>query len=114
VKRCIVDSQNQCQATTDSGFHFPSGKKVISLPVSARRSWVVESDSDYSIRRQCRLAGITRSGFYYKPVPEKNENLLLMRLIDEQYMKHPEFGYPQMTDWLCGRDIVSAQSGWRV
>lgn len=23
-----------------------------------------------------------------------------MRLIDEQYMRHPEFGYPRMTDWL--------------
>jgi putative transposase len=23
-----------------------------------------------------------------------------MRLIDEQYMRHPELGYPRMTDWL--------------
>lgn len=23
-----------------------------------------------------------------------------MRLIDEQYLVHPEFGYPRMTDWL--------------
>ena len=23
-----------------------------------------------------------------------------MRLIDEQYMRHPEFGYPRITDWL--------------
>jgi len=23
-----------------------------------------------------------------------------MRRIDEQYMRHPEFGYPRMTDWL--------------
>ena len=71
----------------------------MSQPVSARRSWV-ETDSDYSIRRQCRLAGVNRSGFYYKPVSETDENLVLMRLIDEQYMKHPEFGYPRMTDWL--------------
>ena len=74
-------------------------KKVISLPVSTRRGWV-KPDSVYSIRRQCRLAGVSRSGFYYKPVPESNENLQLMRLIDEQYMRHPEFGYPRMTDWL--------------
>jgi putative transposase len=26
-----------------------------------------------------------------------------MRLIDEQYMKHPEFGYPRMTDWVRDR-----------
>ena len=72
----------------------------MSLPVSTRRSWV-KSDSIYSIRRQCRLAGVPRSDIYYKPVPETDENLLLMRLIDEQYMRHPEFGYPRMTDWLC-------------
>jgi len=23
-----------------------------------------------------------------------------MRLIDEQYLRHPEFGSPRMTDWL--------------
>ncbi len=71
----------------------------MSLPVSTRRSWV-KPDSVYSIRRQCRLAGVPRSGIYYKPVSETDENLLLMRLIDEQYMRHPEFGYPRMTDWL--------------
>jgi len=37
---------------------------------------------------------------YYEPVPETTENLVLMRLIDEQYLNHPEFGYPRMTDWL--------------
>jgi putative transposase len=26
-----------------------------------------------------------------------------MRLIDEQYMRHPEYGYPRMTDWLRER-----------
>jgi len=25
---------------------------------------------------------------------------MLMRMIDEQYMRHPEYGYPRMTDWL--------------
>ena len=39
-------------------------------------------------------------GLLYEPVPETAENLHLMRLIDEQYLRHPEFGYPRMTDWL--------------
>jgi putative transposase len=60
----------------------------------------VEPNPDYSIRRQCRLAGIPRSSYNYQPVPESEENLRLMRLIDEQYLKHPEFGSPRMTDWL--------------
>lgn len=76
-----------------------ASKKALSLPASTRRSWV-KPHADYSIRRQCRLAGVTRSGFYYEPVPETAENLHLMRLIDEQYLRHPEFGYPRMTDWL--------------
>jgi len=75
------------------------GKKAMSLPVKTRRNWV-ESDRNYSIRRQCKLAGLSRRPFYYKPVPASQENLDLMRLIDERYLNHPEFGSPRMTDWL--------------
>lgn len=72
----------------------------MSLPLATRRAWV-EEEPGFSVRRQCRLAGVPRSTLYYEPVPESAENLLLMRLIDEQYMRHPEFGCPRMTDWLC-------------
>ncbi len=75
----------------------------MNLPLSTRRSWV-EPNPDYSVRRQCRLAGVTRSGIYCESAPETAENLLLMRLIDEQYMRHPKFGYPRMTDWLRDED----------
>jgi len=71
----------------------------MSLPLSTRRGWV-EPSSDYSIRRQCRLAGVPRSGIYYEPAPETAENLHLMYLIDKRYMQHPELGSPRMTDWL--------------
>ena len=71
----------------------------MSLPLSTRKSWV-ELSPKYSIRRQCRLAGVSRSGIYYEPAVETETNLALMRLIDEQYLRHPEFGYPRMTDWL--------------
>ena len=71
----------------------------MSLPLATRKSWV-ELNSRYSIRRQCRLAGISRSDVYHEPVGETGTNLVLMRLIDEQYLRHPEFGYPRMTDWL--------------
>ena len=46
------------------------------------------------------MAGVSRTTHYYEPAVETKENLLLMRLIDEQYLRHPEFGYPRMTDWL--------------
>lgn len=76
-----------------------AGKKAMSLPLSIRQNWVNVND-DLSLRRQCQLAGVSRSTYYYEPVPESDENLHLMRLMDEHYLKHPEFGSPRMTDWL--------------
>ncbi len=54
----------------------------------------------FSIRRQCELLGVPRSSFYFEPAGESRPNLALMRIIDEQYLKHPTFGYRMMTDWL--------------
>jgi len=71
----------------------------MSLPVATRRTWV-EPSLDYSVRRQCGLAGVPRSGCYYEAAKETEQNRMLMRLIDEQYIKHPEFGVPRMTRWL--------------
>lgn len=53
--------------------------------------------SKLSISRQCQLLGLNRSSFYYKPQPIKLEDLELMRLIDEQYLKTPSYGSRSMT-----------------
>ena len=71
----------------------------MSLPVVERRKWISQ-DAEYSIRRQFGLAGLSRNGYYYEPVGESQENLDLMRLIDERYMHRSEYGSPRMTDWL--------------
>jgi putative transposase len=65
--------------------------------------------SEISIRRQCELIGLNRSSFYTKPAGETSLNLHLMRLIDEQYLKTPFYGYPRMTAHLrrIGYDINS-------
>jgi putative transposase len=49
-----------------------------------------------SIRRQCEILGLDRSGLYYQPLPEKAENLLLMNLLDRRYTRHPEEGVRRM------------------
>lgn len=59
--------------------------------VTARRE-LIESCPKLSIRRQCELVGISRSGFYYEPCPETDENLQLMRRLDELHMEHPSYG----------------------
>jgi putative transposase len=46
------------------------------------------------------LAGLSRAALYYQLVGESVENLLLMRLLDEQYMRTPFYGVLKMTDWL--------------
>ena len=53
-----------------------------------------------SVRRQCDLLGVNRSGLYYQPMGESTENLMLMRWIDEQYTRRPFYGSRRMTAWL--------------
>lgn len=53
-----------------------------------------------SILRQCRLIGLTKSAYYYRPRVESAFNLALMRLIDAQYTRTPCYGTPKMTAWL--------------
>jgi len=52
---------------------------------------------DLSVARQCQLLAVRRSSFYYKPKPVTPEDLELMRLIDEQYLKTPFYGSRSMT-----------------
>jgi putative transposase len=56
-----------------------------------------------SVRRQCELLGLNRSTWYYPPAGESADNLHLMRLLDEQYLKTPFFGVIKMTEWLRGQ-----------
>ena len=53
-----------------------------------------------SIAQQCELLGLARSSYYYEPVPASEENLLLMRVLDEQYTRTPFYGTRKMTAWL--------------
>jgi putative transposase len=56
--------------------------------------------AEFSVRRQCELLGVNRSSLFYKPMGESEENLRLMRLLDEQYTRTPFYGSRKMTEWL--------------
>jgi len=60
-----------------------------------------------SVVRQCALLRLNRSGVYYRPVPESEGNLALMRLIDVQFLETPYYGSRQMTRHLrrLGHDV---------
>jgi len=49
-----------------------------------------------SQRAQCNLLGIQRSGLYYEPRGPSEEDLLLMRAIDKEYVQHPFYGKRRM------------------
>ena len=56
--------------------------------------------SELSLRRQCQLIGVSRSSAYYKPSPLKAEDLEIMRVIDDQYLKIPTYGSRSMRNHL--------------
>ena len=60
-----------------------------------------------SLRRQCELLGVNRSGYYCEPCPESPENLRLMRRLDELHLQHPVYGRPRLT-------VTLQREGWRV
>jgi putative transposase len=61
---------------------------------------VEPSHEQITIQRQCELLGLTRSAWYYQPKPEDLEDLRLMNLMDEQYLRTPFFGVLRMKEWL--------------
>lgn len=75
-------------------------KKNSTLEPEYLRALVDPTHPELSIRRQCELLGLPRSTLYYQPVPESDENLVLMRLIDEPYLRKPCYGSRRMYLWL--------------
>lgn len=72
------------------------------MSVGDKIKCIEPKDSDLSISRQCCLLGLPRSS-YYRPrvfTFESNENLELMRHIDEEYLRHPFYGSRKMRDHL--------------
>ena len=63
------------------------------------KSYVSEQEG-LSIRGQCELMGINRGNLYYQAIPEKEENLEIMRIMDGYYLDHPTYGVLQMQDYL--------------
>jgi putative transposase len=74
-------------------------KKSIIKTIEQRRA-MTEKNIDICLFRQCELLNIHRSGLYYKPVVETEENLQMMRMLDEQYFKTPFYGIRRLTAWF--------------
>jgi putative transposase len=58
-----------------------------------------------SLRRQCLLLSLHRSGLAYQPAPPAKDELALMRQLDEIYLRRPFYGSRKMVEAL-------SRSGW--
>jgi putative transposase len=67
------------------------------MSAPARRAKVERTGAELSVRRQCALLNVARSGVY-RPRPEPSaDDLALMRRIDELYLEKPFYGSRRMT-----------------
>lgn len=71
----------------------------------------MDRDDELSIRAQCELLDIYRSLFYYQPRGEPEENLRLMREIDELHMEDPTAGSRRMKAYLQRRGYRKLSRG---
>src|SRR3954470_1483450 len=74
-----------------------------------RRAKLDRDHPQLSIRRQCAMLGLARSGVYHLPHRAKDDDLLLMRRIDELFTRWPFLGSRRMTAMLRAEGIA-----WRT
>ena len=72
-----------------------------------RRSRLDRDHCAVSIRRQCTLLSLARSGVYRTPRPANDEDVALMRAIDELFTAFPFLGSRRMA-------IMLREEGWSV
>ena len=71
------------------------------MSVKEKQSMIRPDSKELTISRQCELIDLCRSSFYREVLGgETFENLELMRLIDEEYTKHPFYGTRKIRDHL--------------
>ena len=61
---------------------------------------MVSKEHELTITRQCELLSLPRSTYYYAPEPISDDDLALMKLIDQCYLELPFYGTRRVKDWL--------------
>jgi putative transposase len=84
------------------------------LKPSDKRLLIDAAHPDLSIKEQCDLVGLSRSGYYYQSLLQDDHTKILMNLIDEHYLQYPHEGARKISQMLkqkgyaVGRYRVSA------
>jgi len=67
------------------------------INLEERKNMIEPASSVLSISTQCEMLSVSKSSFYYVPVGESDENLAIMRELDEQYFSTPFYGALRLT-----------------
>ena len=67
------------------------------MSIPDRRGMLDPADGKLSIRRQCALVGVARSGFYRTAAPTSEADLAVMKRLDELFTERPFYGSRRMT-----------------
>ena len=67
------------------------------INLEERKDMIEPDSSVLSISAQCEMLSVSKSSFYYVPVGESDENLAIMRKLDEQYFSTPFYGALRLT-----------------
>lgn len=67
------------------------------INLEERKDMIEPESSVLSISTQCEILSVSKSSFYYVPVGESEENLAIMRKLDEQYFSTPFYGALRLT-----------------
>lgn len=78
-----------------------------------RKALIDKNDKDFSVRLQCSMLEIHRSGLYYTPTQASTEDLAFMRRIDELHLEDPTLGTRRLSKILTreGKPIGRTRVG---
>ena len=76
------------------------------MTLEQRRALIGPGCKELSVVRQCDVLEIHRSGFYYTPRPMCEEDLRIMRLMDELHMEDPCRGTRRLVDELIEKGVM--------
>ena len=61
---------------------------------------MIDREHALAVTRQCQLLDLNRSTVYYQGRPVSEDDLVLMRRIDEMHLQRPFYGSRRIRDWL--------------
>lgn len=67
--------------------------KLKSLGLSDKKDLVTPKLDTLSLTRQCELLGVSRSSYYYEPVPMSQRDMNILHAIDEIATDNSDYGY---------------------